>query len=508
MGHVIKIHNQVLDEIPSLPAIYKFEAYLILKSVLANGHASLAPYEIKYSYGGRFYIFVNRDPFDNDYRNCVIFNGAVHDGVCRIDGLTNIKDFEAAMYPVKVNQLLGLTTSIDAENVVEDDYTTLAEDWIAELGSDPFVIKSYNELGVRFPSKTGMSLPAEARHRFHTSLDDIKRYVHHRKETNSQRTFMPDFMPVEVKRESFDQEYKDQNEDFNLEAYLEKINAKSTGLQIINWLNEVDEYSGVQRELISAMANYIMRSFPQLELTVIDIVLRDKEGNTPYIEEFQNAYKRANNLVGMPRPFTTILSNPNSCQLKQIFDVDEKRLNVDLFRGCRGFNTDNSWERNRAIDDVYQKNLKGFIYELHRMAGLASDIAKIFTKNFRGMEESYKDWLLFHLEEENLVIRLYGDSEELRKMAVQVCASLALEGYPNVIAVQLDADDRDNVVEVHDNSDLYTSYPDLLEEDFLRMCLLIGQTVMRDHPNHKLHTARETFAHPFKTRLKTPLVAG
>jgi len=513
MGYILKVHNDVLAELPKLTSLLKTEVVRQLELLIVGGHTFIPPFAIAYGNRGAFTIYANRNRADHIFDNCAILMGYFKGEEYYVDEMRRIENHicqTTGNAQAKYSQLHIFDTKDRSGNVDQSDYTLIDEAWKNKVITDPFSKKSYHQ--IPSSSKIATTRMMRLERQFFKNLTQINGYIKARDLVGSVRSYPYEISDEGVDVQRFDRTSPQAGNSVVLDDLLNRKKLREQEFRIINWLDLTDEWNGVQRELMGLCAYYLLQTFPNLNISMVDIAVRDKHGETPYYRDFLKAVKAAENIEHGLWPFSTFQSlefNHDSKVVNLGTFQEPLQLHVDLFKSCREFSDeigttdfDAEWKQKIAFDDTYKKNLRGIIHEMYRMGGLATDYANVKVTDFRGMgdRDASGQSVQFNLEEESVTVTVYGDDDTSFKDAAHACCNAMLKGYSSVAILRKDGEN--GMVKVADNSDYYYEISNLDTPCFYTDVFILVEHL---YGGHQLHDHHEKFTHPFLTKLKKPL---
>jgi len=505
MSFKVNIHKDFIEEMDKLPSLIKAEVIRKLEMIITGGHTYIPPYEIKYGYGNSFTIYANRNSADNKFNNCAILMGFYKDGQYYIDELRRIQNYicqTTGETPSKYSRFHIYETKQRPHDIDKSAYMSINGEWVHSIVTGPFLKKSFDDPKER--SHIATSILMELENRFHFNLSAIDFYVKHRELACSNRSYARILSNDEPSSKLFDRNFANANKTFDLSAFLDEYQPKKRELLIVNWLDETDEWCGVQRELIAIVGFYLKEIFPEMILTIIDIVIRDKEGFEPYYQDFLKAFAEIDNLGPKPKPFTTLKAVKFGYDETVVdFSKNNKLIfNFNLFYGCENYAFGNDYNEKAVCNDIYRQNLRGIIHEMFRITGLCSDYATTPFKDFRSFDSKEADDFQFLLEECCVVLTVHGQNDETFKAAVFACCNAILRGWPNVVVIRVEGED--GVVHISDHTETYSEIKDIFDTSDLNVGTLICG-IQEKYDLHQMHAGHNKFQHPFRIKLEKPL---
>jgi len=120
-----------------------------------------------------------------------------------------------------------------------------------------------------------------------------------------------------------------------------------------------------------------------------------------------------------------------------------------------------------------------------RLAGLITDNATVFGKDFRGFPTEQVQETLWQIEQDAVVVKVHTEEQGLCKKALEVCSHLMLTGCPYVDLIL--ADGPEEIIEVYDDSEEYSEIS--ISEENRDFSWSLEQEMRNMYRNHKLNGA-------------------
>lgn len=435
-----------------------------LSLLSASGVTSILPGRVRFGWKNDFKVFAPRKHFSVGFEDGVVIHGfwkPEFDGVYYIYKLQEIREGKCVQSGEYFSSLHG-----SEEEPVKDitQYREMPPTWLNEQKEKPWTAKSNTEINSYGQTNATMPMYMEevCFYRYAWNIYDFAALA------QKQGTELPwsfASAPDSCQRIVFGAHPNGKPNSKTLHKYLSDSLKPGKTLAFVHFKDEQDALCQAQEEFLNMMTLYLTEEHRDLKIVIVDVVIRDRQGQRLYQKEWREYF--AQNMLGRggscfsgdPSPFVMVLGHISKEAMKNQSAFMRKQgtrlLDVDLFHDCRHLvrETENgrcNWEAN----DQFRSNFKLAMHEIWRVAGIVGNNAQSIAKDYTRLPKETVKRLCWDLEDHAVIIRIHTRNKDVVKTALTVCNHLKASGCPYVEVVITDG--PENIIEVHDDTDMYS----------------------------------------------------
>ena len=442
-----------------MPAKLQAVCFHSLKCIQIQGLTEVFPGNININSKGQFKIkFVEEDHPDR-LKNGVVMKGSVeynkaqNHKICftHIEGILEGKKIERPVW----KKLKQKFVPVDAE-------------WLNAQQMNPFIRQACQHKTNRQSITDYSASYIEMKRCFYRNIGHVEIFKKHHEVFGSFLTTDSKSCHGETQLITLDPRKEKKTRPSLLSDTLDRLKKDARKPYIIvNFIDELDPFFHAQLFLMAHMTNILKRNYEAANITIVDVVIRGKEGISYYQEEYRMYSKES----PMPRhkshePFSMLIFSPhygmhNNENIRQLFSSCYKTLYFDLFSGCR--ETDLTPEEK---DKRFLKNRDLIMHEMYAAAGSYVPWYYLEVKDLRGDSDEKIQEVTTFLSKDSVVVRVNGNRGNL-EIVKNACACSFVAGYPYIAIVWADGDKN----EVTIGSGLFSKKESINEGNDLRYAI-------------------------------------
>lgn len=460
------------------------------------GITELLPGRVRLGFGNDFTVFAPNKHFSLKNKD-----GAAIRGFWK-------EDFDKAFYIYKIREIIegrcketgrrynSLWSCLDDPRPQDfSEYRKLEKDWIEKELEKPFVAKAHDNLNIINKTDATLSMYIE-KICFYERIGDIFRFAEVAQGQGTETPWSKLRTWKRAKCFCFNAEHRAKKRAKTIHAFIHESLEQPETLLFVHFKDEQNALCHAQAAFINVMSFYLKELHEDINIIIVDVIVRDEKGGEPYLAEWKEYFK--NNMLGIggsclkgePAPFVMVLGNPHkdtwAGQIAFVRKQGNRLVDFDLFSGCRNGGDD------KENNDLFKKNVKKAMHEIWRTAGIVANSAITLHKDYRGLPEYDVEERIWDLEDNAVVIKIHTAENDVFKMANKLCNHLMSSGCPYVTLVL--ADGPEDIIEVHDDTDKYT---EIYNIDGSEGTLWIIERAIREvYVGHKLNGASPFLINP------------
>ncbi len=440
-----------------------------------------------------FAIFAPKRHFDIGHEDGVVFHGYWREKFDQAFYIYKLHSVEEGKFSETGQTFFFWTDSDGIGPETIEEYKELEEKDLDQKRDMPFISTANRGMNHTRHTHSTLSVYLEDVC-FYQSIRDILEFSSLAKRHGSETLWSDILGEWRAERIVFDGSTKNKITGDNLKALINSLASQPQNLVITHFIDEQDIFCRAQSEFINLVVFYLTEEFKQLNVTIIDVVVRDTKGRIHHNNEFRE-YMDTHQIGpsgelshNEPTSFVMVSGKPSEDKISIIKGhIDfEKRLDFNLFNGCYAAKSD------EEADVLYKRNFRKIMHDLFCIGGLVAGKAFTRIRDFRGFPEEKVNLLLWDFESNAVVVKLHTQKRDITKMVTQLCSHLKLTGCPYVELIITDG--PEDIAEIHNDTDTYVEFNNANGgEEF--SCNLEG-TVRELYLEHKLNGAAPGFFYP------------
>ena len=431
------------------------------------GVTELLPGRVRFSDYGAFAAFAPQKQFTAKLEDGVFIHGFWQEEfsgdfyIHRVERIVEGKNIETGSY----SYLIPDYAREHRQNL--EEYRLIDKNWIAAEKGGAFVRKAKEGLNA-FYKVADTSADYMEKAAFYQNIRDFLRLNRVAREHGSRPVWDKETADHRCHRITLNRGGPHAPTGIPLERFIQSLITDEGQLVLVQFIDQQDVLHQAQDEFLNMLAYYIKDDFTGIEVTILDVVVRDERGTTQYLKDLKSFH--GNNHLGPGgsrcngalNPFVSLFGKVKEGARDRLPEKEEREdgrlLDFDLLYGCR------SAENGNDEHSFYKINLQRAIHDVMRCAGLIANGSRGFIKDFRGIPEEALDDAQWQLERRSVVIKVYGRKQNpTYRQAAQAYYNLRLSGCPYVVLLL--ADGPEDVVEIHDDSDRYVEFSGEMTRD-------------------------------------------
>jgi len=252
---------------------------------MASGVTEVLPGRVRLGWMHDFIVFAPKKHFSVGYEDGAAIHGfwkENFDGAFYIHDLQEVVDGKC---PQSGKWHFFIPHSIEPPLNSEEAYSEINAAWIERKLHQPFTAKAHE--GLNYSTKTTGTLSMHIEQVcFYQRLKDIPAFANLARIHGSTGLWTHDLLKDLVRHVVLDATYRIKPEAKRLQTFLKPLMDIPHSLVFVHFLDEHDVLCGAQSEFLNVLSFYMKDQYPSLDITIVDVVVRNVQGARPYLKEF------------------------------------------------------------------------------------------------------------------------------------------------------------------------------------------------------------------------------